>query len=219
MKLRKLFQRTIPFCLFSYAFLVIFLQLQKQANIVLQDVNWKRTLQMGIYEQSAGYGNRVNTLLSAMTIAILTERRLFIGWPESVDFIQEPFPDCFKYPNSNSQNNPRKISPNIQFFYKKEKDMRIIMNRRIEYRETALIFDVNFPYFYELCSNPYYFDKLLRLKLVRPETVENAREVLSKMTNKTSNSELVDSLFLIGKSLYKKICHLLECLLINFTHF
>ncbi len=38
------------------------------------------------------------------------------------------------------------------------------------------------PYFFELCSNPLYYDKLLYYELVSNETIEKAKETVLNMS-------------------------------------
>lgn len=106
----------------------------------------------------------------------------------------------------------KQILPSEKNAFKLEKDMLSIMQTRVEYSEQNVKFDKNMAYFFEVCSNPVYFEKLLDLGAVRPQTVQNARELIQ--SDKTpDNSELLEPLFSIGKSLKNKALNVVKSLL------
>ena len=61
--------------------------------------NVSKELYVTINERGAGYGNRMYTILSGLTIALLTQRKPYIDFPQIEGYIREPEPHL-KYINN-----------------------------------------------------------------------------------------------------------------------
>ena len=146
------------------------------------------------WEPPSGYGNRMYKVLTAITISWLTDRKLYIEWPELKGFVKEQFSWSYGSPKQQTS----EIIPDMTNIWKVDKDIRSIIKTRVEYEEKDVMFRYDVPYFFEVCSNPVYYEKLYRLGLVRPKTVQVARKAIAEMTNETKDSSLIDSVYLIG---------------------
>jgi len=109
-------------------------------------------------------------------------------------FVKEPFSWSYGSPKQQTS----EIIPDMTNIWKVDKDIRSIIKTRVEYEEKDVMFRYDVPYFFEVCSNPVYYEKLYRLGLVKPKTVQAARKAIAEMTNETKDSSLIDSVYLIG---------------------
>jgi hypothetical protein len=159
-------------------------------------------------EREAGYGNRMYTVISALTIGLLTNRRIYIDWPELVGHIKEPFSnDSFDIPNRFWIRNRapsfffysiQSVYPIGDNFWRADKNMRSIIQTSVEYWDPTIKFEQNGAYFFEVCSNPIYYDRLRSLGLVRQETISVAREAIELMNDETKNKDLIESIYPVG---------------------
>ncbi|CAF0871454.1 unnamed protein product [Brachionus calyciflorus] len=151
-----------------------------------------------------GYGNKIYGLLSAFTVSVLTESAIFIDWPEAEAFFQPPLNNTFKkYPAHSSLSfefknrtlNYRLTTQDKNHFeYKKNLDF--LLNETIPFHKTRLLYsdDVK-PYFFTICSNPIYYEKILHYNLAKIETIREARMALFSSQNE---SQVIDKLYAIG---------------------
>ena len=157
--------------------------------------NVSKELYVTINERGAGYGNRMYTILSGLTIALLTQRKPYIDFPQIEGYIREP-EDWWSFRALNGT--MRIIDPSKANFWKTNKDIPSIIKTRVEFAEKTVVFGYNGAYFFEVCANPYYYERLYELGLVKLETIRNARIAIDSITNVTSNIDLIDSIYLIG---------------------
>ncbi len=154
---------------------------------------------VAFHEPAAGYGNRMYTVLSGLTISILTDRKVFIDWPEVKGFIKESVP-FWSYRSNGKMNWARikQLKPDVTNIWKPEKNIRKIIKTRVEYDQEEVLFGNNAAYFFEICSNPDYYEKLYQLGLVKKETIKAARNTIEQMPQETNNSILIDRIYLVG---------------------
>ena len=176
-------------------------QVKKPSNLILS--NSLKTKKI-IFDQgrleSYGYCNGVYSLLSAFTIAILSERQYLIYWPDVENYIQEPFPNTFI--NKSTLHELRRNGTHWYrpccYGWEKYKNMKLIITRKLEQEEKQIInYSDIVAFFFEICSNPIYYDRLLSMGLVQAETVQKARLTIAKI-NETQNEHVVDSVYPIG---------------------
>ena len=147
-----------------------------------------------------GYCNCVYSLLSAFAIAVLTDRQFLIYWPGIEKYIQEPFPNTFI-----SDATLRELRGNQTHWFSSGnygwaqfKNIKYISSRRIGHEDKPIINYSNMvAFFFEVCSNPIYYERLLSVGLVSDETVQKARLVIEKV-NETQNDLVVDLVYQIG---------------------
>ena len=143
-----------------------------------------------------GFSNRINSLLSAFVLAVLGNRALIVVNPtEMSNFYEEPFNNSFGVYNQENELNfnykqneiihyehllPLRGQGFIRFKPIDIISMTTVLNdtdRRVG------VWHIDAFYFY-ICTNPIYYDKLYNFGLVSRATIEDAKE---KMNNKTKH--------------------------------
>jgi ABC-type Fe3+-hydroxamate transport system substrate-binding protein len=92
----------------------------------------------------------------------------------------------------------KQLKPDLTNIWKPEKNIRKIIETRVEYDQEDVLFGNNAAYFFEVCSNPDYYEKLYQLGLVKKKTIKAARNAIENMNQETKNSFLIDRIYLIG---------------------
>ncbi len=179
-------------------FLLLFTPILSETNKVLVPTSNKK-LFVAFHEPGAGYGNRMYTVLSGLTISILTDRKVVIDWPEVKGFVKESVP-FWSYRSQVKMNmgKIKQLKPDLTNIWKPEKNIREIIKTRVEYDQEEVLFGNNAAYFFEICSNPDYYEKLYQLGLVKKETIKAARNTIEQMPQETNNSILIDRIYLVG---------------------
>lgn len=130
----------------------------------------------------AGYANKLYSMLSSLILAILTDSAFFIRWKYIDKFIEEPFYLTFRKFNEKTLLNPEfkkteifyaKASPNV---WKLHKDMENLIQTSLP-NKTRIIYSDYDPYFFEICSNPKFIQKLHEYNLVDIETVKKVNYI------------------------------------------
>ena len=189
------------------SYILLFTPIISETNKLFVPMSNKK-LFVTFHELGAGYGNRMYTVLSGLTISILTDRQVVIDWPEVKGFIKESVP--FWSYKSHVEMNWRKIKqlkPDLTNIWKPEKNIRKIIETRVEYDQEDVLFGNNAAYFFEVCSNPDYYEKLYQLGLVKKETIKAARNAIEQMPQETNNSILIDRIYLVGNKKKYSIIH------------
>jgi hypothetical protein len=152
---------------------------------------------------SGGYGNKLYSLITSFLIAILSERAIIIRWDHIENFIQEPVYLAFKHFDYETiqrlDNSSSKVvyTPKALYPYKKFKDMDVLAKTKLPTEPAIVMYGLNEAYFFDICSNPIYFDKLLDYGLVGNETLARARDVTSNMSA-FSNEQKMDRILMVG---------------------
>ena len=147
-----------------------------------------------------GYGNQIYAMLTALTISVLIDAEFICLWPNIDKYIEEPFKSSFRNKTSFNitaiANMSEVYRPRMMSAWNIQKDMKLVVKSRIP-EQFAYIYYAEFnAYFFELCSNPIYYDKLLQFNLVKTDTIKEARAVLE--SNIDNSEQLHNSLFRIG---------------------
>ena len=140
----------------------------------------------------AGYGNHLYSILTSMTIALLSNRKLQMIWPDIEPFIVEPSKNAFI---KNSNNKHYLINPKENSGYKLIKNIPTILSTNISFTDEIVFFDKGIAYFMEICSNPGYYKKLVNLNLTQISTVEHALKLIRM---NASHDDLIDGIYKIG---------------------
>ena len=149
-----------------------------------------------------GYANRIYNVLSALSIAILTDSSFYLAWPEIEQFVQPPLNDIFHVPKLIK---PIKVSVSTSNSWYYKKNITGLIKSKLP-NGSHFIFKSNKAYFFYITSNPDYYSKLLSYRLVSRKTIENARKSLSQKSN---NVEPFLSIgFQVGHRLMKKFWRL-----------
>lgn len=153
---------------------------------------------------TTGYGNQMYSIITAFVIAILDNRKLRIHWPDLVNIIEEPIEQNTYIYNSylipDLTYNVVKLRFKSNQSWLMKKDANKVIQTKVDYETPLLIHaDGSLAYFFEICSNPKYFNKLLELNLVSQKTIQNAMIALDSDKEKFGyNNYLIDSLYKIG---------------------
>jgi hypothetical protein len=128
----------------------------------------------------AGYGNKIYSMLSALTIAMITDSEFISLWPNIGEFIEEPFPNSFiaaktidikKLEKTNSI-----YKPATKNAWHIKKDMAKIVNTTIPNNYSVYYYASIPAFFFELCTNKVYYKKLLTKNLTSSKTIEEAEK-------------------------------------------
>jgi hypothetical protein len=171
----------------------------------------------------AGYANKLYSMLSAFTIAILTDSAFICEWNDIEKYIKPTFFLMFHKFRQNNELNSNYESESVYVFnatksaWSGQKSIRSIYNQTIPlhminiYGQNVTINRYKYnkieAYFFELCSNPIYYSKLLKYGLVKKSTIFNALNLVNKLEKEYKNVkelpqivefEIEDGLFQIG---------------------
>jgi hypothetical protein len=140
-----------------------------------------------------GYGNRLYSLLSTMVIALVTDSALNVKWKMIDKYINEPFLKTFyNFSNQSNEfniefNSTNVINPKSLWSWRPEKPMEKLIETSFPIDKTRFLYNDIDAYFFELCSNPDYYDKFFYYGLVSRETLLKAHEITYNMKNKLEN--------------------------------
>lgn len=170
----------------------------------------------------AGYANKLYSMLSAFTIAILTDSAFICEWNRIYKYIKPNFFLMFYKFRKNNELNSNYDTKSIYVFnttnssWSGQKSIRMIYNQTIplyikdQYDQLVKINRYKYnriePLFFELCSNPIYYSKLLKYDLVKKSTVKKAIKLVKKLEQHKNYTkipqniefEVQDGLFQIG---------------------
>ena len=154
-----------------------------------------------------GYGNKLNTLLTSLVMAILSDSALLIEWKHISQFVQEPLLSSFYNASLNQTNNDFNYNYNndsINFFqlpeknaWKTNKNMTELIKTTLPTNTSRILYKHQPAYFFEICSNPIYYEKLHFYGLVKRETIDRAFEITNNL-NKYSNDDMQRDILKIG---------------------
>ena len=163
---------------------------------------------------SAGYANRLYSMLSSFVIALVTDSAIVINWDRIHEFIQEPFENTFnKYQNQNNEFNYKYNSGNILTLsstnqWSKHKDMKSLINTRVPQDKYRFFYNSYNAYFFELCCNPIYYEKFFHYGLVTRDTIDkalNATKNMSVNSNQMNQNLIIQVGYEVGGNLLNKI--------------
>ena len=150
----------------------------------------------------AGYGNKLYSMLTSLVIALITDSAFVVRWIDIDRYIQEPlFKTFHNFSKRNLLNAKYKpkigFTANSTFSWLLYKNMSRLIQTNIPINETRYFYSAIEPYFFELCSNPIYYDKFLHYELVNIKTIKIARNII-KNSRSYSNDYQADHILKIG---------------------
>ena len=148
---------------------------------------------------AGGYGNQLYSMLSSLTVAKLTDGKFICLWPNINEYIEEPFESSFK--NNNFDINKLANKTDIHVLgltdgWTIKKNIKAIIKTKFPTEYSFFYYADIQAHFFELCTNPIYYERLLGHKLVTAKTINEAKQVLADKNS--SSDELHDKLFQIG---------------------
>ena len=152
-----------------------------------------------------GYGNKLYSMVSSTVIALLTNSALVIRWHNISSFIEEPVPLSFAsfshLPEStfNAEYQPHELykAQHKQRWLRK-RNLATLVKSHIPTHRRRILYNKFHPLFFELCSNPTYYEKLRYYQLVSQDTIDTARANLEKPTQRHLNDLKVNSVLQVG---------------------
>ena len=134
---------------------------------------------------TGGYGNRLNSVLSSLLVAILLDTQINVKWRHIDKFIQSPIKRLFEFDVSEDEGlglAEKILFPSVKFYlkaaqpYHPRKNIREIARTRLpnigDYKRYLM--EYADPYYMEICANSVYYDKLLRYGLASEQTLRMA---------------------------------------------
>ena len=146
-------------------------------------------------------------MLTSFVIAILTDSAFLIQhFNETYDQIREPLNHTFFYKNEPSLAKFVTRMRSVAYTevapiqgYKVNKQLKAMLNYKlVKWRRLTRYGNIE-PFFFVLCANPTYYDKLYGYGLVEYETIERARTVLEgDESSAYSNAIKLESALQVG---------------------
>ncbi len=142
---------------------------------------------------NAGYANRLYSMLSSLVIALVTDSAFIVRWTRISNHIREPFFKTFH--NFASEQNEFNIDYNpVNLLHPKDvagwqltRNMNKLIKTSLPTNRTRFLYKDIEGYFYELCTNPEYYDKFYYYDLVSRDTILKAHEVAYNIIHNISN--------------------------------
>ncbi len=156
-----------------------------------------------IASDDVGYANRMYTVLSGLLIAILTDSACIIKATEFKNYIEPPLFNSFVA--KIDLNDATEIKPKQAFVL--NKNLNTLISTKLPQTFENLIYKMSSAYFYEISSNPIYYDKLLFYELVRSDTIAKAQIAINntKMNHGLRLSAILQIGFEVGGNLLNRM--------------
>ncbi len=132
--------------------------------------NDKKTV-YSIMTMRVGYANRMYNVLSVLAVGLITNRVCLLRFPEYKNFIDMPIVVESANVTKTNMLMAKNIGPGQHWM--REKNLTALMHTTID-NSTILRYSGNGALFFEICSNPIYYQKLLDSGAVSNATIRNA---------------------------------------------
>ena len=143
-----------------------------------------------------GYGNRLNSVISSILIAILLDTQINIKWQHIDTYISTPIKSLFDISLSENEGlsfvNFRMSSFHFKGkqAYWPQKSFEILSQTHLPTNYKRYFLEYADPFFMEICSNSLYFEKILYYNLASLEALNQALN--------SSNSDKMEAHFRVG---------------------
>ena len=126
-----------------------------------------------------GYANKLYSVISSLVVALLTDSAVIIRWEYINELIEEPVDSAFATFDSENDFNACYMNETIKWItarqsWEKNKTLNTFIDTYIPTKRRRFLYKSYDPYFFEICSNPIYYEKLKYYQLVSAETINNA---------------------------------------------
>ena len=170
----------------------------KDFKIIQQDIIYGKRYPVKVSINGytpGGYANKLYSMLSSLVIALLTDSALVIRWNYISEFVEEPFDSAFSTFNLENNFNAEFKKETIKEAnprqgWQKSKDLNTLVHAYIPMNKRRFIYNRYDPFFFEICSNPIYYEKLKYYQLVSAETINDALTKLYDNGNFSDNDKL-----------------------------
>jgi hypothetical protein len=159
--------------------------------IIKQSLSKNQSLKIvfnGLSER-VSYGKMLYSFLTSLLIAILTDSALLLKWKHMDKYIEEPLYQTFnQFDHVMNELNIEFNKKDIYYFKIKSNSslshnehMNDLRDTMIPNNYSRIYYESSEAYYFEICSNPIYYDKLLSFDLVRNGTVLQALKLVQNM--------------------------------------
>ena len=148
------------------------------------------------YDTDGGYCNKLYSFISSLLIAILTKSALIIRWNHIHKHIEEPLYLSFSKFNDTNEFNAEYKKDTIHhqgpsyYCYRKNKNMDEHVRTTIPNNTNRIMYNSICPFFFEISSNPIYYDVFLQYGLAKQETIDKARLVFKNLTQYSNDVKM-----------------------------
>lgn len=171
-------------------------------------LNGKSSIKISVNHYcNAGYANRLYSMLTSLVIALLTDSAFLVRWRYIDLHINEPFFKTF-HDFDIDLKRENVFKPVSKFAWSLKRNMDELANTYIPTNFSIYFYSSNEAYFFEICSNPQYYDKLFKYGLVNNQTIQKAFQVKYNMSNysdKEKQDYILKVPFEVGGNLLNKI--------------
>jgi hypothetical protein len=165
-----------------------------QSNLSLRKISFNG-------QTAGGYGNKLYSFLTSLIIAILTESQIVLKWNHIDKYVKTPI-NIFDNISENSGLNDAEFKSKSIYFVSSQawspnKNVESLMKTSVPAQNYLRYFYSSIdPYFMEICTNPFYFPKLLYFNLTSKETVNSALNIIS--SKNSTQIEKQEKVFQVG---------------------
>ena len=141
-------------------------------------------------------------MISSLVIALLTDSAVIIRWKYINELIEEPLDSAFATFDSENDFNACYKNETIKWIttrqgWEKNKTLNKFIYTYIPTKPRRFLYNRYDPYFFEICSNPIYYEKLKHYQLASAETINDALTKLYADGN-FSNNDKLNSVLQVG---------------------
>ena len=160
---------------------------------------------------TGGYGNRLNSVLSTLLVAILLDTQVNIKWRHVDKFIQTPLKGLFDFDVQESVGLGFLELKMKSFYFKAAQPYRPIKNVNLLSRTLLppgykrYFVDFADPFYMEICSNSLYYNKLRHYGLASEATLRQALNASSSVSSSDKDDKLLQVGFEVGGNLLNRI--------------
>ena len=161
----------------------------------------------------AGYGNKMYSLLTGFTVAIVKKTALIVNWTDIDSFIEEPMHKCFQTDN-NTYNELNYIYRKNETYYfpylvhnsfNPNKKISSYWGWRHISMHNRLVLTGIAPIFFDLGVDKSYYQAYLDYNLVSAKTIQAAWNIHNKESDLNNTAENLNILYQVGFELANSI--------------
>ncbi len=204
------------FFIYNFSFLNENDKLMSEYKQIHENIlNNKTKLKISFNESpSAGYANRLYSMLSSLVVALVSDSAIVIKWDRIDEFIEEPFVKMFdRFEKQQNEFNFRYKKENLLTLntinqWSKYKDMKSLIQTKIPQDANRFYYNSINGYFFEICCNPIYYEKFYHYGLVNRNTIDKAFKLTKNMTansNQVNQNIIIQVGFEVGGNLLNKM--------------
>ena len=149
-----------------------------------------------------GYGNRLNSVISSLLIAILLDAQINIKWKHIENYINASIVRLFDF-----EIKPKFCSKSMggRKAYVYDKDINLLAQTHLPLNFHEYSLDYADAFYMEICANKFYYKKLAYYKLVSEATLNLALEGSNSLDVEEKEKKLFHVGFEVGGNILNRI--------------